>query len=152
MRCTVRAVAQRQLFASTGCLDSVLRFQTGRPLNEEQGTGCRGGVHQNKAHGFTAKHHSPVADLAVLSTTAKLGGHVSMEDEAELVDKPDEFLEALGEGLKQREGVDVGLADVLKNHILKAAPAQNAVAQAKDAILKLAAERANPPQPEVDNG
>ncbi|MBX3584607.1 MAG: hypothetical protein KF810_22250 [Rhizobiaceae bacterium] len=75
-----------------------------------------------------------------------------MEDEAELVDKPDEFLEALGEGLKQREGVDVGLADVLKNHILKAAPAQNAVAQAKDAILKLAAERANPPQPEVDNG
>ncbi len=37
MRCTVRAVAQRQLFASTGCLDSVLRFQTGRPLNEEQG-------------------------------------------------------------------------------------------------------------------
>lgn len=53
---------------------------------------------------------------------------------------------------KQREGVDVGLANILKTHILKAAPAQNAVVQAKDAILKLAAERANPPQPEVANG
>lgn len=75
-----------------------------------------------------------------------------MEGETEPADTPDAFLKALGESLKGKEGVDVGLADILKTHILKAAPAQNAVAQAKDAILKLATERANPPQPEVANG
>lgn len=75
-----------------------------------------------------------------------------MEDEAEPADSPEGFLTTLGESLKQREGVDVGLAEILKTHILKAAPAQNAVAQAKDAILKLAGERANPPKPEVANG
>lgn len=72
-----------------------------------------------------------------------------MEGEAE---SPEVFLTTLGESLTQREGVDADLADILKTHILKAAPAQNAVAQAKDAILKLAAERANPPKPEVANG
>lgn len=75
-----------------------------------------------------------------------------MEDEVEPADTPDGFLKALGESLTGKEGVDVGMADILKNHILKAAPAQNAVAQAKEAILKLAAERANPSQPEVANG
>lgn len=75
-----------------------------------------------------------------------------MEDEAEPADSPEGFLTTLGESLKQREGVDVGLAEILKTHILKATPAQNAVAQAKDAILKLAGERANPPEPEVANG
>ncbi|UPJ68333.1 hypothetical protein [Bradyrhizobium sp. 191] len=54
--------------------------------------------------------------------------------------------------MTQREGVDAGLADILKTHILKAVPAQNAVAQAKDAVLKLAGERANPAKPEVANG
>lgn len=73
-------------------------------------------------------------------------------DEAEPADTPETFLKALGESLKGKEGVDAGLADILKTHILKAAPAQNAVAQAKDAILKLAAQRANPPQPKVVNG
>lgn len=75
-----------------------------------------------------------------------------MAGEAESVDTPEAFLEVLGESLKAKEGVDIGLADILKTHILKAAPAQNAVAQAKDAILKLAGERANPPKPEVANG
>lgn len=75
-----------------------------------------------------------------------------MADEAESVDAPEAFLEVLGESLKAKEGVDIGLADILKTHILKAAPAQNAVTRAKDAILKLASERANPPQPEVANG
>ncbi len=75
-----------------------------------------------------------------------------MEGEAEPAESPDAFLEALGESLKGKEGVDVGLADILKGHILKAAPAQNAVALAKDAILKLAGERANPSKPEVANG
>ena len=75
-----------------------------------------------------------------------------VEDEANVADTPDEFLKALGKSLKGTEGVDAGMADILEAHILKAAPAQNAAAQAKDAILKLAAERANPPKPEVDNG
>ena len=75
-----------------------------------------------------------------------------MEGEAETAESPEAFLTTLGESLKQREGVDAGLADILKTHILKAAPAQNAVAQAKDAILKLAGERANPPKPELANG
>lgn len=74
-----------------------------------------------------------------------------VEDKAKPADTPDEFLTTLGESLTQREGVDAGLADILKTHILKVAPAQNAVTQAKDAILKLAGERANPPKPEVAN-
>ncbi len=75
-----------------------------------------------------------------------------MEDEANVVDTPDAFLKVLGESLKEKEGVDAGMAEILKTHILKVAPAQNAVAQAKDAILKLAGERASPPKPEVANG
>jgi hypothetical protein len=75
-----------------------------------------------------------------------------VEGEAEPADSPEAFLTTLGESLKQREGVDAGLAEILKTYILKAAPAQNPVAQAKDAILKLAGERANPPKPEVANG
>ena len=74
-----------------------------------------------------------------------------VEDKAEPADTPDVFLVALGESLKGKEGVDVGLADILITHILKAAPAQNAAAAAKDAILKLAIERARPPEPEVAN-
>ncbi|NKX16670.1 hypothetical protein HGG75_17650 [Ochrobactrum pseudogrignonense] len=56
------------------------------------------------------------------------------------------------ESLKAKEGVDTDLAGILTTHILKAAPAPNAVVQAKDAIVKLAAERANPPKVEVANG
>lgn len=69
-----------------------------------------------------------------------------------VADTPDEFLKSLGEYLGEAEGVDTGLASIIKIHILESAPAQNAVSQAKDAILKLAAERANPPKPGVDNG
>lgn len=75
-----------------------------------------------------------------------------MQDKEKSAETPDGFLKALAEGLKAREGVDAELADILETHILKAAPAQNAVALAKDAILKRASERANPPQPEVANG
>ena len=75
-----------------------------------------------------------------------------MGDEVGSADTPNVFLEALGEGLKGKEGVDAALADILKTHILKAVPTQNAVAQAKDAILKLASERANPPQAGVADG
>ena len=72
-----------------------------------------------------------------------------MEDKAKTADTPDVFLTALGESLEGKEGVDVGMAGILRTHILKVAPAQKAVTQAKDAILKLASERANLPKPEV---
>jgi hypothetical protein len=79
-------------------------------------------------------------------------GGYRVEDETKTENSPDAFLLALAESLSGKEGVDKGLADILKNHILKVAPAQNAIAQAKDAILKLAGERINPPKPEVANG
>ena len=69
-----------------------------------------------------------------------------MDSEAKPAETPEAFLNALGDSLKGKEGIDNGLADILKTHILNAAPAQNAVAQAKDAIVKLAGERANPPK------
>jgi hypothetical protein len=68
------------------------------------------------------------------------------------VETPEVFLKALGDSLKEKEGVDADLAEILRSHILRAVPAQNAVAQAKDAILKLASARANPPKPAVADG
>ena len=79
-------------------------------------------------------------------------GVVKVEADAKPLETPDAFLKALGDSLKAKEGVDAELAGILTTHILKAAPAQNAVAQAKDAIVKLAAERANPPEADVANG
>lgn len=75
-----------------------------------------------------------------------------MDGEAKPLETPDAFLRVLGESLKAKVGADIDLTVILTTHILKAAPAQNAVAQAKDAIVKLAVERANPPKVEVVNG
>lgn len=75
-----------------------------------------------------------------------------MENETEPADTPDAFLKTLGENLKRNEGVDVSMTEILATHILKVAPAQNAVSQAKDAILELAGKRASPSEPEVANG
>jgi hypothetical protein len=88
--------------------------------------------------------------VVLLNANDRWDRHV--EEKTKATDTPDAFLKGLGESLKGKEGVDAGLADILKTHILKVAPAQNAVAQAKDAVLKLAGERANPPKPEVANG
>ena len=67
-------------------------------------------------------------------------------------DSTDLFFVDLGERLIASEGADAELANILISHLLKATIAQNAVAQAKDAILKLAVERAKPPALEVVNG
>lgn len=75
-----------------------------------------------------------------------------MDDKTKPLETPDAFLKALGESLKAKESVDIDLAAILTTHILKAAAAPNAVAQAKDAIVKLASERADPPKVEVVNG
>lgn len=68
------------------------------------------------------------------------------------VETPTDFLANLGNALREKKDVDVGLADILANHLLTAAPAVDAVAKAKDAILNLAGERANPPKLEVADG
>ncbi|GGB64671.1 hypothetical protein GCM10011505_51170 [Tistrella bauzanensis] len=75
-----------------------------------------------------------------------------MNGEAKPLESPDAFLDALGKLLKKQEGLDTDLADILTTHILKAAPAPNAVAQAKGAIMNLAVKRANPPKVEMVNG
>ncbi len=75
-----------------------------------------------------------------------------MANAVEVEDTPDKFLKALAERLKGAAGVDGAIADILDTYILRAAPPQNAVTQAKDAILKLAAERATPPKPGAENG
>lgn len=72
-----------------------------------------------------------------------------MENGALPADLPEEFLNALVDRLSGFDDVDMGLVEILKKHILTVSPAQNAVVNAKDDILKLAAERANPPQPGV---
>ncbi|WP_395630347.1 hypothetical protein [Aquidulcibacter sp.] len=67
-------------------------------------------------------------------------------------ENPEEFLISLGASLLKTKDVDVGLVGILTAHILKAEPAPDAVARAKDAILTLAAERANPLKIGAQNG
>jgi hypothetical protein len=68
------------------------------------------------------------------------------------VETPAEFLANLGNALCGKEDVDVGLADILAKYLLTASPAVDALTKAKDAILKLANERATTPKPGVANG
>jgi len=75
-----------------------------------------------------------------------------MESEANKPETPATFLTSLGESLRKQEGADVDLIDILRDHILKASPAQNAVALAKAAIIELARTRANPHEKEGANG
>ena len=75
-----------------------------------------------------------------------------MDDEAKPLDTTDALLNAIGANLISKEGVDADLAAILTTHLIKAAPAANAVAQAKEAIVALATERANPMKVEAANG
>jgi hypothetical protein len=61
-----------------------------------------------------------------------------------------EFLTALAKRLEGEPDVDAGLAKVLTTHVLVASQAANSAQLAKDAIVKLAAERAKPAA--KDNG
>lgn len=65
------------------------------------------------------------------------------------VESPADFLVNLGKALRDSANIDVDLASILAEHLLTATPAVDAVAKAKDAILKLAVERVDPPKPEV---
>ena len=65
---------------------------------------------------------------------------------------PADFLVSLGKSLRERENIDIGLTDILVQHLLTATPTVDAVAKAKDAIVKLAVVRADSPKPEVGDG
>ncbi len=62
--------------------------------------------------------------------------------DAQETDSPEAFLAKLGTALGAQPGADAELATILAAYLIKAVSAQNAVASAKDAILKLAARRA----------
>ena len=53
-----------------------------------------------------------------------------MEGEDNTIETPEAFLADLGNSLSAKEGVDVGLTDILKTHLLKTDPAEGAVARA----------------------
>ena len=55
-----------------------------------------------------------------------------------------DFLGALAQKLQHQTDVDTDLAKVLTKHVLVVAQSANSVQLAKDAILKLASERAQP--------
>lgn len=75
-----------------------------------------------------------------------------MDGEDNAVETPDAFLASLVDSLSSKEGIDASLVDILKTHLLNTDPAEDAVAQAKTAIVKLADERAAPPQKEEADG
>ena len=58
----------------------------------------------------------------------------------------------MGKTLLEKEGVDTDLANILVTHLLSAKPAADAVTQAINAIIKLARERAMPPNAEPQDG
>jgi hypothetical protein len=68
------------------------------------------------------------------------------------VETPADFLTNLGTTLRAKENIDVDLADILARHLLTVSPAADALTKAKEAILKLASERAAAAVPELANG
>ena len=74
-----------------------------------------------------------------------------MEPEKGQEETLDTFLEAVGTRLVEMTGSDADLVSILKTHILKKTPEQNAVPLAVEAIITLADKRANPQRMEADN-
>lgn len=65
-----------------------------------------------------------------------------MLGDPENVAPPAEFLKELGEALSAQEGVDIDLANILRDHLLQELQQQHAVASAGRAIADLALSRA----------
>lgn len=63
---------------------------------------------------------------------------------------PAVFLAELGQALKMCQGVDADLAEIVTEHILTAAPADDSLEQAMTAIMRLAAARATLPNERAD--
>ena len=72
--------------------------------------------------------------------------------DAQATDSREASLAELGTALGAQPGADAELATILAAYLIKADPAQNAVASAKDAILKLAAERASRQGGDAEHG
>ncbi len=68
----------------------------------------------------------------------------------EQADTPEKFLTTLSETLKTSDDVDADLAGILSDHLLTVTPHANAVADAKAAIVALAAKRAVPVDEQAD--
>lgn len=68
----------------------------------------------------------------------------------EQADTPELFLAILSETLKASDDVDIDLAGILSDHLLTVTPHANAVANAKAAIVALAAKRAAPLEEQAD--
>src|SRR4051812_7611158 len=79
------------------------------------------------------------------------GGEQQMQAAADAT-SPADFLLDLGKALREKENIDTDLAEILAEYLLTATPAVDAVAKAKDAIVKLAVARADPPQPDAGDG
>lgn len=76
----------------------------------------------------------------------------SPKEGADGTESPGDFLANLGQALREQDGADVGLAEILSTHLLTAEPAPDAVSKANAAILKLARIRAALPESETDSG
>ncbi len=78
---------------------------------------------------MTAAHAAPVTDVA---------------------ETPEAFLVSVAAALKASEDVDADLAAILSDHLLTVTPHDNVIANAKAAILTLAAARATPAEEQAD--
>ena len=65
--------------------------------------------------------------------TNKLSWENEMHNEPREQETPEMFLASLGGNLREQEGVDLDLAEILREHILKVSPGADAVSQAKAA-------------------
>ena len=68
-----------------------------------------------------------------------------MSNQEEPPETPDAFLKTVGSKLATRDGVDTGLVAILAEHVLAADVADDAVTQAKAAVVALARTRAETP-------
>ncbi|MEI4263745.1 hypothetical protein [Roseovarius sp. D0-M9] len=84
-------------------------------------------------------------DAAALRMPTELG-----QPEVEPVETPDVFLAGVSEALKASANVDADLATILSDHLLNAKPHADAVANAKAAIVAIAAKRAAPDEEQSD--
>ena len=99
---------------------------------------------------FNCGQHPPLTDK--LDNEEPMDQKDSMEEGADGIERPGEFLANLGQALREQDGADVGLAEILSTHLLTAEPAADAVSKANAAILKLARTRAALPGSETDSG
>jgi len=84
-------------------------------------------------------------DAVALDITAALAAPV-----ADVVETPETFLVGVAAALKASEDVDADLAAILSDHLLTVTPHDNVIANAKAAILTLAAARATPAEEQAD--